>query len=152
MILNYGVWEDCWESLGLQGDQASQTQRKPWVFIGRTDAEAETSILFPFDGKNWLTGKDPDAGKDWKQEEKGIADDEMVGSHHWLDGWSLLCHLLTGFLSRVNICCFCLPITHVLVFKYQQLFLTHLPCFPWDWSQIPAPRNVLGQDIQTYGD
>ena len=65
---------------------ANPKGNQSWVFIGRTDAEAETSILFPLDGKNWLAGKDPDAGKDWKQEEKGIADDEMVGSHHWLDG------------------------------------------------------------------
>ena len=57
-----------------------------WIFIGRTDAEAETPILWPPDAKNWLIGKDPDAGKDWGQEEKGTTEDEMVGSHHWLDG------------------------------------------------------------------
>ena len=57
-----------------------------WIFIGKTDAEAETSILWPLDAKNWLTGKDPDAGKDWRQEEKGAAEDEMVGWHHQLDG------------------------------------------------------------------
>ena len=56
-----------------------------WIFIGRTDAEAETPILWPPDVKNWLTGKDPDVGKDWKQEEKGMTEDEMVGWHHWLD-------------------------------------------------------------------
>ena len=59
---------------------------QPWVFIGRTDAEAETPILWPPDAKNWLTGKDPDAGKDWKQEDKGTTEDEMVGWHHWLNG------------------------------------------------------------------
>ena len=58
----------------------------PWVFTGRTDAEAETPILWPPDTKNWLTGKDPDAGKDWRQEEKGMTEDEMVGWHHWLNG------------------------------------------------------------------
>ena len=57
-----------------------------WIFIGRTDAEAETPILWLPDVKNWLTGKDPDAGKDWRQEEKGMTEDEMVGWHHWLDG------------------------------------------------------------------
>ena len=57
-----------------------------WTFIGRTDAEAEASIIWPPDGKNWLIGKDPDAGKDWRQEEKGTTEDEMVGWHHWLDG------------------------------------------------------------------
>ena len=57
-----------------------------WWFIGRTDAEAETSILWPPDVENWLIGKDPDAGKNWRQEEKQMVEDEMVGWHHWLDG------------------------------------------------------------------
>ena len=57
-----------------------------WIFIGRTDAEAEAPILWPPDVKNWLVGKDPDAGKDWRQEEKGMTEDEMVGWHHRLDG------------------------------------------------------------------
>ena len=56
------------------------------IFIGRTDAEAETPILWPSDGKNWLLKKDPDAGKDWRQEEKGTTEDEMVGWHHQFDG------------------------------------------------------------------
>ena len=62
-----------------KGDQS-------WVFIGRTDAEAETPILWPPDVKNWLIWKNPDAGKDWGQGEKGTTEDEMVGWHHWLDG------------------------------------------------------------------
>ena len=57
-----------------------------WIFIARTDGEAETSVSWPPDAKNWLIGKYPDAGKDWKQEEKGMTDDEMVGWHHRLDG------------------------------------------------------------------
>ena len=57
-----------------------------WIFIGRTDAEAETPILWLPDAKNWLTGKDPDAGKDWRQEKKGVTEDGMVGWHHWLNG------------------------------------------------------------------
>ena len=60
-----------------------------WIFIGRTDAEAETPILWPPDVKNWLGEKDPDAGKDWRWEEKGMTEDEMVGWHHWLDGHEL---------------------------------------------------------------
>ena len=56
-----------------------------WVFIGRTDAEAETLILWPFDAKNWLIRKDLDTGKDWSQEEKGTIEDEMVGWYHQLD-------------------------------------------------------------------
>ena len=57
-----------------------------WIFIGRTDAETEAPILWPFDGKNWLTGKDPNAGKDWRWQEKGMTEDEMVGWYHWLNG------------------------------------------------------------------
>ena len=64
-----------------------------WIFTGRTDAEAETPILWPPDGKNRLIGKDPDAGKDWRREEKGTKEDEMVGWHHRRDGhefeWAL---------------------------------------------------------------
>ena len=62
-----------------KGDQS-------WVFIGRTNAEAETPILWPPDAKSQLIRKDPDAGKDWRQEEKGMTEDEMVGWHHPLDG------------------------------------------------------------------
>ena len=62
-----------------KGDQS-------WVFFGRNDVEAETPILWPPDAKSWLIGKDPDAGKDWGQEEKGTTEHEMVGWHHWLNG------------------------------------------------------------------
>ena len=61
-----------------KGDQS-------WVFIRRTDAEAEAPIFWPPDVKNWLTGRDPDAVKDWRQEEKGMTENEMAGWHHWLD-------------------------------------------------------------------
>ena len=60
-----------------------------WIFIGRTDVEAEAPILWPPDVKSWLIGKDPDAGKDWRQEEKGTTEDEMVGWHHPLNGHEL---------------------------------------------------------------
>ena len=59
---------------------------QPWIFIGRTDAEAEAPILWPPDAKNRFIGKDPDAGKDWGQEEKGVTKNEMVGWHHQLNG------------------------------------------------------------------
>ena len=59
---------------------------KSWVFIWSTDVEAETPILWPPDARSWLIWKDPDAGKDWRWEEKGTTEDEMVGWHHWLDG------------------------------------------------------------------
>ena len=57
-----------------------------WIFTARTDAEGETPIIWPPDAKDWLIGKDPVAGKDWRQEEKGMTEDEMVGWHHWLYG------------------------------------------------------------------
>ena len=76
-----------------------------WVFIGRTDAEAETPILWPPHAKSWLVGKDPDAGRDWGQEEKGMTEDEMAGWHHWLDahefGWTPGVHDGKGGLA----CC-----------------------------------------------
>ena len=87
MLLNCGIGEDSWESLACKeiqpvlpkGDQS-------WVFIGRTDFEAENPILWPADVKSWLIGKDPDAGKDWGQLVKGSTEDEMVEWHHRFNG------------------------------------------------------------------
>ena len=88
MLSNCGVGEDSWvpwfckkiKPVNPKGNQ-------PWILIGKTDAEAEAPILWPPDvKKNWLIGKDPDAGKDGRQEEKGTTEDEMVGWHHWLNG------------------------------------------------------------------
>ena len=59
-------------------------ENQPWIFTGRTDAES--SRLWLPDGKSWLIGKDTDSGKDWRQEKKGVLEDEMVGWHHWLNG------------------------------------------------------------------
>ena len=72
---------------------------KSWVFIGRTDVEAETPILWPPDAKSWLIWKDPDAGKDWGQEEKGMTEDEMAGWHHCLNGHGSLTLGPTSFPS-----------------------------------------------------
>ena len=86
MLLNCGVGEDSWESLVLQGDPTSPPKgNQSQVFIGRTDVEAETPILCPPDAKSWLTWKDPDAGKNGGQEDKGMTEDEMVGWHHQID-------------------------------------------------------------------
>ena len=87
MLLNYGVREDSWESLGLQGNPISQSQRKSILNIHWKDwCWNRNSILWPPDAKSWLIGKDPDAGKDWRQEEKGRTEDELVGWHHWVKG------------------------------------------------------------------
>ena len=86
MLLNCVVGEDSWESLGLQGDQASPCWgRSVLSLIGRTDVGGETPILWAPCVKSWLIGKDSDAGRDWGQEEKGTTEDEMAGWHHQLD-------------------------------------------------------------------
>ena len=87
MLLNCGVEEEIWESLGLQGDPTRQSKaNQSWIFIGKTDAKAEIPILWTTNAKNWLIREDPVAGKDWKKEEKGMTEDEMVWWHHRLDG------------------------------------------------------------------
>ena len=87
MLLNCSVGEDSWESLGLQEIKPVHPEgNQTWIFIGGTDVEAESPVLWPPDVKHWLIGKDPDAGKDWRQGVKGTTKDEMVGSHHGLDG------------------------------------------------------------------
>ena len=77
MLLNCGVGEDSWESLGLQGDPTSPFRRdQPWDFFGRNDAKAETPVVWPPYVKSWLIGKDSDSGRDWGRRRRG-----------WLDGW-----------------------------------------------------------------
>jgi len=76
-----------------------------WISIGRTDAEAETPKLWPPDAKNWLTRKDPDAGKDWRQEEKRTTEDDMVGWHHWLNGHEFEQALGVGDGQGNLVCC-----------------------------------------------
>ena len=75
------------------------------IFIGRTDAETETLILCSPDVKNWLTWKDPDAGKDWRQEEKGTTEDAMVGWHHWLNGHEFEQALGVSDRQGSQVCC-----------------------------------------------
>ena len=69
-----------------KSSQSILKEINPWIFTERTDAEAEAPILWPPDAKNWLIRKDPDAGKDLRQEEKEMTEDEMIGWHHWLHG------------------------------------------------------------------
>ena len=87
---DFELW--CWRRLlrvpwtARRSNQSIKKGNQSWIFIGRTDAEAETPILWPPDWKNWLIGKDSDAGKDWRQGENGMTEDEMVGWHHQLNG------------------------------------------------------------------
>ena len=78
--INYGIWTS------LKIISVNPKGNQPWIFIGKTDAEAESPILWPPDAKSRLIGKDPDAGKDWGQKEKGVPEAEMVGWHPWLNG------------------------------------------------------------------
>ena len=86
----FELW--CWRKLlrvswtARRSNQSILKEISPEHSFGRTDAEAETPKLWPPDSKNWLTGKDPDAVKGWRQEEKGTTQDEMLGWHYWLDG------------------------------------------------------------------
>ena len=87
----FELW--CWRRLlrvpatARRSDQSILKEISPEYSFRRTDVEAEAPILWPPSVKNWLIGKDSDAGKDWRQEEKGMTEDEMVGWHHWLDGY-----------------------------------------------------------------
>ena len=76
-----------------------------WIFIGRTDAEAKASRLWPPNVKNWLTGEDPDAGRYWRQGEKGMTEDEMVGWYHWLNGHEFQQALAVGDGQGSLACC-----------------------------------------------
>ena len=87
MLSNCGAREDSWESLESKEIKPVYPKgNQPWIFIRRTDAEAEVPIFWPTDVKSWLIGTDPDAGKDWKLEEKGTKKDEMVEWHYWFNG------------------------------------------------------------------
>ena len=127
MLLNRGVGEDSWESLELQGDQTSQS----WIFTGKTDAEAEALILWPPDAKSWLIGKDPDAGKDWRQEEKGTTEDEMVGWHHQLDGHEFEQALGDG--EEQGSLAYCSPWGHEESEKTEQLNNNNMLKYRFKW-------------------
>ena len=86
---SFKLW--CWRRLlrvPLTARRSNQSilKNQPWIFTGRTDAKAETPILWPPDAKGWLIEKDPDVVQDWGQEEKGVTEDQVVGWHHWLNG------------------------------------------------------------------
>ena len=86
MLLNYDAGEDSESPLDCEEIKMNPKWNQSWIFIGRTDAEAEAPILWLPDAGNWLTGKDPDAGKDWRLEEKGMTEDVMAEWHHLLHG------------------------------------------------------------------
>ena len=106
MLLNCGVGEDSVESFGMQEIKPVNPKgNQSWIFIRRTDAEAEAPKLWPPDAKNWLSGKDPNTVKDWRQEEKGRTEDEMVGWHHRLNGHKFEQTLGVGDRQGSLACC-----------------------------------------------
>ena len=107
-----------------EGDQS-------WVFIGRTNAEAESPILWPLHVKSWLIWKDPDAVRDWGQEEKGTTEDEMVGWHHWLDGHGFEWTLGVGDGQGGLACC--------SSWGHKELFVTE-----WlNWIELKKQNNKM---------
>ena len=98
------------------------------IFIGRTDVEAEIPILWPPDVKNWLIGKDPDAEKDWRQEEKGMTEDEMVGWHHWLN-WTWVWVNSRSWWWTGSLAC----------------------CSPWDRKESDTTEQLNWTDCATKG-
>ena len=132
MLLNCVVGEDSWESLGQHGDPTSPSLRKSVLNIHwKTDPEAEAPVLWPPDVKNWLTGKAPDAGKDWRQEEKGTTEDEMVGWHHRVDGYEFGQAPGVGDGQGSLACC-----SHMVTKSQTRLS---------DWSKL------IDKNIETYG-
>ena len=106
MLLNCGVGEDSWESLACKEIQPVHPKgNQSRIFIAKTDAEAETPILWPPDERSWLIGKDPDTGKDWRWEEKWTTEDEMVGWHHQLNGHEFEWTPEVGDVQGGLVCC-----------------------------------------------
>ena len=106
MLLNCGVGKDVWESLVYKEIKpVNPKENQSWIFIGRTDFEAEAPTLWLPIVKNWLTGKNPNAGKGWRQEEKGTTEGEMVGRHHQLDGHEFEQALGVGNGQGTLVCC-----------------------------------------------
>ena len=114
-----------------KGDQS-------WIFIGRTDAEAETPILWPPDAKNWLIWRDPDAGKDWGWEKEGTTEDEMVGWHHRLNGHEFEQALGVGD-GQGSLAC-CSPWGHKESDRTEQLNWTELDR---QYSHVTYTLNVI---------
>ena len=110
-----------------------------WIFIEKTDAETETSILWPPDVKNWLTGKDPDTGKVWRQKEKGTTENEMVGWHHWLDGHEF--GQAPGCGDGQGILVWCTPWGHKESYTTEQLNWSDWWMWELDYKESWVAKN-----------
>ena len=106
MLSKCGTGEDSWESLdSKEMKPVNPKGNEPWIFIGRADIEAEALILWPPDAKKWLIGKDPDAGKNWRQEEKEAIKDHLIEWHHWLNGCEFEETQGDGDGQKILVCC-----------------------------------------------
>ena len=136
-----GMWNNKQWPMSPKGNQS-------WLFIGRTDAEAEAPILWPPDVKNWLIGKDPDAEKDWGQEEKGMAEDEMAGWHYWHDGHESEQALGAGDEQGSLMCCS--PWGRKESDRTECLNWTEWVCC-WRRKWQPTPGRLLSTGSQRVG-
>ena len=118
-------------------------RNQSWIFIRRSDAEAETPILWPPDVKSWLIRKDPDAGKDWGQKEKGATEDKMVGWHHWLNGHEFEQTPGDSEEQASLVCCSPWGLQRV---RHEWLNNTHIPSFGSPSS--PANPSKLSQSTK----
>ena len=172
---NWCFWTVVLETLESPLDSKETKPVKPkgnqsWMFTGRTDAEAEPPILWPPDAKNWLIGKDPDAGKDWKHEEKGTTEDEIIGWHHRLDGHEFEQAPGVGNGQESLVCCS--PWGHkeldttewlnwmFYYFKFVPTFIytaflvaqtvKHLPAMRETWVRSLGWEDPLEKEMATY--
>ena len=143
MLLNCDVGEKSWESLDFKEIKpVNAKENQFWIVIERTDAEAEVPILWSHDAKSWLIGKDPDAGKDWGQEEKGMTEDETVGWHHQLDGHEFEQAPGDGEGQRSLVCCS--PwVTRIRHNWVTELNWAELSLF-WEQPSFPHPSFSCG--------
>ena len=156
MFLNCGVGEDSWESLGLQEDPTGPFWRRPVLGIHWKDGcWGRNSSTLEFHVKSWLIGKDPDAGRDWGQEEKGTTEDEMAGWHHWLDGHEFGWTQGVGDRQGGLVCCDSwghkeLDMTEQLNWIEMNWIIWNRPRITNVLSQKSVSRCFGGTDILTY--
>ena len=135
MLLNCGVGEDSWEPLvSKEIKPVNPKGNQSWIFIGRTDVEAGTPVLWPPDAKNWLIWKDPDAGNDWRLEEKGMTEDEMVGWHSPTQ-WTWVWVSSGNWWWTGSLAC-CSPWSHKELDTTEQLNWVELNLYVYGWKAL----------------
>ena len=149
MLLNLRCWRrllrfPCCKEIQPVHPKGNQS----WIFIGRTDAKTETPILWPPDAKNSFMGKDPDDGKDWGQEEKGMTEDEMFGWHHWHSGHGFGWNLGVGDAQGVVVSCISWGRKELVTIEWlswTELKALGIPC--WMWMRSFLCRVILVVDF-----